>query len=128
MVHEIVEQSLSLLAESGIFSGDEDAEYECNIAVRNGFDSAKDRSSTQLVQATIQAESTLESTTFPKPAPRSLRAVGFIMGVFILHSEKLVENQSLREKIILSANKAIRCFPDWPELDQTMLRLIEENI
>lgn len=129
MVHELVEEAITAMsARRELFSGEQQYVDDFAIAVRNGYDAGVRCSSSEVVGELQEAIAVLKPVSFPQPAPRSLRAAGFVCGVIDEHLVELHADEEFRRLLTEGVSKAVAALREWKELEGLFDSLFKEAL
>ena len=102
-----------------LFDGDEKAIHDFSIALINGYEAAEradEQHEEDVVDSLVQARAVLRPVAFPRPAPRTLRAVGFVLGCVQFHLLSRHADEAFREQLRLAVAESVRSLEEWEAL------------
>ena len=98
------------------FGSDEQAMHDCRIALLNGFEKAQ--RCEEVLDELGEALAVLHPVDFPRPAPRTLRAVGFVLGCVAYQLPEMHRDEEFRKKLVVAVAESQRAIREWDGLSE----------
>lgn len=127
MKRELFDASVNdFLAREDLFGADEKAIHDCRIALLNGFEKAE--RCDEVLDELVEACAVLEPVSFPRPAPRALRAVGFVLGCVAYQLPSMHGDKEFRKKLVIAVAQSQRAVSEWNGLDELFAALFDQAV